>query len=78
MKGKIKMKLNELKAKTLENQKERLTYLLDMYKYYRNVMYSFKTMCKTVLLANAYIQDIENELITDYNYTEEDLFELFV
>lgn len=72
------MKLNELKAKTLENREERLIYLLDMYKYYRNVMYSFKTMCKTVLLTNAYIQDIENELITDYNYTEEDLFELFV
>lgn len=72
------MKLKELEPKTLENHEERLTYLLDMYKYYHDVMYSFKTMCKTVLLANAYIQDIENELITDYNYTEEDLFELFV
>ncbi len=29
------MKLNELKAKTLENREERLIYLLDMYKYYR-------------------------------------------
>lgn len=72
------MKLKELEPKTLESNEKRLTYLLDMYKYYRNVMYSFKTMCKTVLLANAYIQDIENELTTDYNYTEEDLFELFV
>ncbi|ETI84476.1 MULTISPECIES: hypothetical protein [Streptococcus] len=32
----------------------------------------------TVLLANAYLTDIDNELLTDYNYTEEDLFELFV
>lgn len=72
------MKLKELEPKTLENHEERLTYLLDMYKYYHDVMYSFKTICKTVLLANAYIQDIDNELIADYNYTEEDLFELFV
>lgn len=71
------MKLKELEQKTLESREERLTYLLEMYKYYQNVMYSFKTICKTVLLANAYIQDIDNELITDYNYTEEDLFELF-
>lgn len=71
------MKLKELEQKTLESREERLTYLLKMYKYYQNVMYSFKTICKTVLLANAYIQDIDNELITDYNYTEEDLFELF-
>lgn len=71
------MKLKELEQKTLESREERLTYLLKMYKYYQNVMYSFKTICKTVLLANAYIQDIDNELITDYNYTEEGLFELF-
>lgn len=71
------MKLKELEQKTLESREERLTYLLEMYKYYQNVMYSFKTMCKTVLLANAYMIDIDNELITDYNYTEEDLFELF-
>lgn len=72
------MKLKELEPKTLESNEKRLNYLLEMYKYYQNVMYSFKTICKTVLLANAYIQDIDNELITDYNYTEEDLFELFV
>lgn len=72
------MKLKELEPKTLESNENRLNYLLEMYKYYQNVMYSFKTICKTVLLANAYIQDIDNELITDYNYTEKDLFELFV
>ena len=72
------MKLKELEPKTLESNENRLNYLLEMYKYYQNVMYSFKTICKTVLLANAYIQDIDNELITDYNYTEIDLFELFV
>ncbi|PRT63901.1 hypothetical protein C6A33_01260 [Streptococcus anginosus] len=72
------MKLKELEPKTLENHKERLTYLLDMYKYYHDVMYSFKSICQTVLLANAYLTDIDNELLADYNYTEEDLFELFV
>lgn len=68
------MKLKELEPKTLENHEERLTYLLDMYKYY----HAFKSICQTVLLANAYLTDIDNELIADYNYTEEDLFELFV
>lgn len=72
------MKLKELNPKTLESREERLTYLLKMYKYYHDTMYSFKTICKTVLLANAYLTDIDNELLTDYNYTEEDLFELFV
>lgn len=71
------MKLKELEPKTLESNEKRLNYLLEMYKYYQNVMYSFKTICKTVLLANAYMIDIDNELMTDYNYTE-DLFELFV
>ena len=72
------MKLKELEPKILESNEKRLNYLLEMYKYYHFVMYSFKTICQTVLLANAYLTDIDNELIADYNYTEEDLFELFV
>lgn len=78
-----------MKATDIKNELKELDYNVKDFKisvkhrgcadiYYQNVMYSFKTICKTVLLANAYIQDIDNELITDYNYTEEDLFELFV